>query len=217
MTTYYFTDIKCAVCGKVKSTHRCGSFSAFGYSDLDFRPPMMGRHIFYSHLDVCHNCGFISCDIENKEYAEVYKKISNTESFKSCDGINFCNETSADFYRLYLIKRELYGLCETTFHTLKETAWTCDDNKDIDGAIKCRTLALSFIDDVIAKSKHADELNLIKVDFFRRCNMFNEVLNFDKEFTDTHYQNIIKYQKLLARIKDNKANNCEVVHFLYET
>ena len=207
MTTYYHQPKKCAVCGAENHTLMLGSYSSFGYSDLDFRPPMQARYVIYSNLKQCDNCNFVSNDIENKIYAEAYKKISETESYKSCDCITFTNEDAKSFYRLYLIEREIYGAGEKAFLAIRDTAWVCDDKKDTKSAIACRKIALSFLDDVISTHNQPDALTLIKIDFLRRCNMYDEVLNFNKEFSEEDYRNIFEFQKQLAKIKDNTAHS----------
>lgn len=216
MTTYFQTEKNCAICGTAKKVMECGSFSMFGFSDLDFRPTSQARYMFYSNLDECYNCGFISSNIEDESYANAFKKISITKSYKTCDGIKFATETAQKFYRNYLINREVHGLCKETFYALQETAWVCDDDNDLSSGIKCRTLGLAFIDEVIKTNKNSENLTLIKLDFLRRCNRFDEVISFNKNFSQPLYQNTLKYQKLLSKLKVNDCHNLAEVDYLYE-
>ena len=216
MSTYFTVKKKCAVCGKENEIKICSSTHAFGYCDLDFRPAEQMRSILYLQVEECESCGFVSMNIENDKYANIYKKLSNNEYYKYCDGIKFDNDVAEKFYKIYLLNANLNN--ETaSFFALRNASWICDDVGDEKNAITCRIKALKFLDILISnKDNNLEKYILIKMDFMRRCKMFEEVIKCYKDFnfTDESRYKVYKYQKFLAKIGDSQISNYgEVINF----
>lgn len=216
MSTFFTIKKKCAVCGTENEIEIWGSTHAFGYCDLDFRPAEHLRSLLYLQAEECENCGFLSTDIEDEEYADIYKKLCDSSYYKNCDGIKFENHVAEKFYRIYLLNASLNDETKS-FFALRNSAWICDDVGDEENAIKCRKKALKFLDVLISKKdNNLEKYILIKMDFLRRCKMFEEVIDCYKEFKFTneiHY-NVYNFQKFLAQTKDDKISNYgEVINF----
>ena len=216
MTMYRYVTRKCAICGKEQTETVCSSSSFFGHCSLDYRLPSYAGYMFYENLHECRHCGFISINIENEEYAKAYKEICNTKSFKTCDGIAFNSKTAKKFYRLYLLTRKVDPSLESAFCALRDVVWVCDDEKDYFSAFECRTLALPILDELIKTHPKRDKFILLKLDFLRRCEMFDEVVNYKAEFADKTDQAVYKYQRVLAMTKDSKKHTYEEVSYLYD-
>lgn len=216
MTMYHDVTRKCAICGREQTEIVCSSSSCFGYSNLDYRLPSYGGYMFYENLRECRHCGFISRNIESEKYAKAYKELSNTESFIKCDGIPFKSKTAKKFYRLYLLTRKVDASYESAFSALRDVAWVCDDKKDFKSACECRMLAIPILDELIKTHPERDKFILLKLDFLRRCERFDEVVEYKAEFADKTDQATYKYQRVLAMARDSKAHSYEEVTFLYD-
>ena len=216
MTMYRHVTRKCAICGKEQTETVCSSSSCFGYSSLDYRLPSYSGYMFYENLRECRHCGFISRNIENEEYAKAYKEICNTKSFKTCDYILFQSKTAKKFYRLYLLTKKVDSSLENAFSALRDVVWVCDDKNDFMSAYDCRMLAIPILDELIKTHPKRDKFILLKLDFLRRCERFDEVVNFKAEFLDKSDQATYKYQRVLAMTRDSKAHSYEEVAFLYD-
>ena len=216
MSTFFTIKKKCAVCGTENDIEIWGSTHAFGYCDLDFRPAEQMRSLLYLEAEECVNCGFVATNIANDKFANVYKKIVNSDEYKNCDRIKFENDVAEKFYKIYLLNTKLND--ETvSFLALRNAAWICDDVGDEKNAIKCRKKALKFLDVLISiKDNNLEKYILIKMDFLRRCRMFKEVIDCYKEFkftNESHYK-VYNYQKFLAQIRNDKISNYgEVINF----
>ncbi|MBQ3116401.1 MAG: hypothetical protein IJC07_05170 [Clostridia bacterium] len=216
MSTFFTIKKKCAVCGTENEIKIWGSTHAFGYCDLDFRPAEQMRSLLYLQAEECVNCGFVATNIANDKFANVYKKIVNSDEYKNCNRIKFENDVAEKFYKIYLLNTKLND--ETaSFLALRNAAWICDDAGDEKNAIKCRKEALKFLDVLISiKDNNLEKYILIKMDFLRRCRMFKEVIDCYKEFkftNESHYK-VYNYQKFLAQIRNDKISNYgEVINF----
>lgn len=216
MSTFFAIKKKCAVCGREHEIEVCGSTHAFGYCDLDFRPAEQMRSLIYLQVEECKNCGFVSTDIENDKYANIYKKLVNSNYYKKCEGIKFDNDVAEKFYKIYLLNTNLNN--ETvSFFALRNASWICDDVGDEKNAIKCRVKALKLLDILISnKDKNFEKYILIKIDFLRRCKMFKEAIECYKDFkfTNESYYKVYNYQKFLAKIRDSQISDYgEAINF----
>lgn len=216
MSTFFTIKKKCAVCGTENDIEIWGSTHAFGYCDLDFRPAEQMRSLLYLEAEECVNCGIVATNIANDKFANIYKKIVNSDEYKNCDRIKFENDVAEKFYKIYLLNTKLND--ETaSFLALRNAAWICDDVGDEKNAIKCRKKALKFLDVLISiKDNNLEKYILIKMDFLRRCRMFKEVIDCYKEFkftNESHYK-VYNYQKFLAQFRNDKISNYgEVINF----
>lgn len=99
---------------------------------------------------------------------QISEEFLKTDSYQSCDNIDFENDLSRIFYRQHLIEHENID----KFNALLCCAWACDDAEDMENAIKIRNKALKSIKDL-----DLDETTIIrKADIMRRAQRFDELI-----------------------------------------
>lgn len=211
MSTIFIRKKKCAVCGAENEIQVWGSTFVCGFYDLDFRPPEHERSLLYLKVEECSKCGFVGFNIESNEHADIYKKIADSYSYVECDGINFASRYSENFYKMFIINKHLSMPEISSFIMLRNAAWSCDDSKDYENAKICRIKALKYIEDLLIKNPKDESLILIKIDFLRRSEKYDELINSynDYEFTIEDYKRTCRFQKHLAKKEDNKIHTFE--------
>jgi ribosomal protein L37E len=88
MTTMDNISVECCVCG-TKSIHlSVGSTNAFGYPELDTRPPEMERSTIYHMIQRCLSCGYCSSDLSTcLGDTEAFVKSKNYQDILSTPSI----------------------------------------------------------------------------------------------------------------------------------
>lgn len=189
----------CAVCGNESEQVGLASTNTFGGTpDLDLRPPEMMRSTMAMWLQECPHCGYIAPDL--KDEPAVTKEFLQSESYTSCDGLNFTNHLTERFYRYHLINIAA-GDNEGAYAAALRAAWCCDDYRDKENAKHCRLLALEHLEKVIQKGSVPDELFLVKSDLLRRSGQFERV---GAELEGKNFPNDIL--KAIAAFEIEKAN-----------
>ena len=209
MSTFFTTKKKCAVCGTKNEFKVCGSTHSFGYCDLDFRPAEQKRSLLYLQVEECKKCGFIWTDIEDRDCSKTYKKIMESDFYRNCDGIKFKSVLAEKFYKMFLLSKCFNESNEVCFYLLRSAVWASDDAKDRESALKCRIESLKYLEKLISlKDKNIEKYILIKIDFLRRCNKFDVVINSydDFKFSKREFDKAFKYEKILASNNDCQAH-----------
>ena len=65
MSTIHPFTVQCVICSKPSEQYRITSYSSFGGSDLDFRPPPRYRGTMSYWIDECPYCGYINVSLEH--------------------------------------------------------------------------------------------------------------------------------------------------------
>lgn len=210
--TFYTKELQCAVCGEINDYRILRSVSSFGGDDLDGRPADMGRSVMEMTIQICPDCGYVARHIT--DYYGISKCWLQTDSYQNCDRIPFWSESAKTFYRLFLISQEI-GFIEESFDAILQTAWECDDARDLENALLCRSIAINLLPQMMEglSGENADFMSLIKLDLLRRSGRFEEATN---EFASVKYQNddlnaILGFQMEKVKEKDMKRYRAEDV------
>lgn len=201
---------KCSVCGKTSLQPVLTSTNAWGYPDIDLRPPEMQRSTMDTWLVECPHCGYVASDIENE--LEVSPDLLKTDEYLTCEGKTFKSKLSERFYRHYLISKAEndHG---SEFLSLLHCAWTCDDNCD-ELAVEIRKLALKSMRKMDPQEDdEKNALKLIEADLLRRSMQFNEVIREFKDviMEDKIQNDVITFQIELSMDKDSACHTVEEV------
>ena len=202
MTTMTRTSSRCAKCRRVSSHPDIMSTNAFGYSDLDLRPPEMKRSTMHTWVQECPYCGYVAPKLSQN--VELPEGFLDSEAYRSCEGKTFSSELAARFYRLYLIKKNT-NEAEAAITSIVRAAWACDDADDHDNAIICRELASALVPQAIAENPEAeDTYRMINADLLRRSGHFQELKeeyqNF--RFSDGFLQQLLAFELQKAEEQD---------------
>ena len=200
MTTMFDIEQKCPVCGKVSSHQVLGSTNTMDYPDLDLRPAEMQRSTMNTWIDECPHCGYVSGDFRNE--TSIDEEFLKSESYLTCDGIEFIGYLSKRFYRAYMIAREMKD-SNKCFFNLLHCAWDCDDKND-SNAVKMRKLALEHFDDLEYDENEKKNYLAIKADLLRRSGQFDQVIEEFSGITigEEPYDLIFQFQIEKSKEKD---------------
>ena len=209
MTTIHTEEIECPVCGERVSIHMIMSTNYMGHSDLDLRPPEMGRSTMYQTTSTC-KCGNVFDSFDSSGSRELIE----SDNYKNCDGIPFQKEWPKTFYRVYLIDKENESstIKSQFFHILR-CAWACDDYSD-NNSVKVRMIALDLINQIIDDEEFDEERKdnlLVKADLLRRSGQFDQLIDeySDMEFDEELYQKILDFQINKSIEKDDACYTVE--------
>ena len=151
----------------------------------------------------CPGCGYVASSIEKK--TTVGLEFLKSQEYLSCDGICFKSTLADRFYKQHMIcLRE--NNKTAAFFALLHAAWACDDNGDKDNAIKCRTLSLPLVSELIdTDEENRDTLMLVKTDIMRRAGRFDELRSEYASvcFNDDLLNSILAFQLSLAEKGDD--------------
>ena len=200
MTTIMPIKKECPVCGKEITLNLIGSTNAFGYSDLDLRPPEMQRSTMYITTTMC-DCG----NVFFGEDSTATKELVESGEYQSCDGIEF-GDRGKMFYRLYLISKEQTDIRGMFFNLLRCT-WACDDDGDENGTA-VRKMAIGLLNQMMSSDDERKNDNLLlKADLLRRSRQFDELIEEYEniKFEDETYQKIIDFQIEKANAQDDSC------------
>ena len=103
MTIIKKFEKKCSVCGETSLQPILTSTSAWGYPDLDLRPPEMKRSSMFAWLQECPHCGYIATNLENE--LEVSPDLLKSDEYLTCEGYEFKSDLAKRFYRHHLISK----------------------------------------------------------------------------------------------------------------
>lgn len=207
MTTIRDFDQTCSVCGNTSPQPVLMSTNTWGYPDLDLRPSEMQRSTMNIWVLECPHCGYVSGNLENKTL--ISEKFLKSDSYMTCDGIEFIGRISKKFYKAYLIAKEVEE-ANKCFFNLLHCAWDCDDHEDPNAA-KIRKLALKYFDDLEFSDEEKKDYLAIKADLLRRTGQFDLLI---EEFSDVTigeeiYDKIIRFQIEKANEKDTQCYTVE--------
>lgn len=201
MTQIFPTKITCPICEKDFEIYFLASTNRMGSPDLDLRPPEMERSTMDMWVQECPHCGYVSSDFEKTP--EIKKEFLKTNSYESCDYLDFKSHQSEIFYRQYLLSNDI----EEKFNSLLYCAWACDDANDEKNAVLIRNKCLDYIDLLDVN----DDMIILKADLMRRSNHFEDLIKeySTKSFENDIYNKICDFQVKKALKKDNTCYTVE--------
>ena len=207
--------VKCSVCNHTSKQTILLSSNTFGPPDLDLRPSSMLRETMCWWIQECPHCGYVSESIDNDDDdSEDFNFFKDFEDFKdhNSNDVKITEEwlASKEFkasYRERKFKHQLaerfykhYLICKATkrntdaFYAILHAAWSCDDARDFENAIFCRSVALEIIETL----KLDEDLTLVKADLLRRTGNFSRLID---EFKDQHFSKDILNQIIAFQLK----------------
>ncbi len=204
MSTFYSSDITCAMCGKTSEHDVMGSTNSMGYMDLDMRPAPMERNTMFTWIQACPHCGYVNFSID--EPPLISKEFLESEAYKTADGHDMPT-LAQNFYRQALMFKECNDVART-FHAYKHAAWVCDDARSPE-AVTMRLLALEVLTTASAGEIYAkEESHIMKAELLRRTNQFDKVLALPAtQFSSAFLQQLFDFEKALAEKHDNRCHN----------
>ena len=167
-------NYKCAVCGKESKHKVIQSTDAIGSADLDFRPPGLARIALSFEIMECPQCGYVSGYINNRAPAFVNLDWLQSESYRTCEGIDFQSDLAKRYYRHYLIMKEDHAPVAAKINALTAAAWASDDSDDKENASQCRIMVANLLNE--KKRKHASQKKFLWAEHMRRAGKFDKVL-----------------------------------------
>ena len=204
MTMMFHQKKICFVCKKESSHPIIASTNAFGSPDLDTRPPEGKRSTMHCWIQVCPNCGYVASDISKE--VSVNRTFLDSRAYRECDGNLFLSTLAQNFFRQHLLAKK-EGNLQTSFFALLHAAWASDDNNETYGAIRCRKLAITQLEQWMAtpeRNRNDNTLLLMKADLLRRSRDFSTLIDQfeEKNMEDPFYQKLIDFQVSRAKQQD---------------
>ena len=196
--------VKCAVCGQFSTQINLISTNQLGSPDLDLRPAPMARDTMAWWLQACPHCFYVAEDL--RQESPVSLSWLAREQYRTADGISFPTELARNFYRRHLIAAEM-GHTGEAYAAVLHAAWVCDDEGDCENAVRCRKLALTFLDDAIEKSGPNEDMIMIRADLLRRSGQFDKLIReySDRTFSKAILNDIVAFQLKRAAEKDTQC------------
>jgi hypothetical protein len=209
MTTMDNIKVNCCVCDTESIHISVGSTNAFGYPDLDSRPPEMERSTIYYLIQRCPSCGYCASDLsaclDNAEAlvkSKIYQDILDTPSIP---------KGAASYLASSYIYEQLRQYSESAWMAIN-ASWVCDDENDAHAAKKCRERAIELIEigQAMLLFQHLSEQTgaseAITIDLMRRVSRFQDARNLAeqtkaKEIDDVILK-IINYEETLIDNQD---------------
>lgn len=212
MTLMYEKRKKCAVCRKRSKYSLLRSTNAFGYKDLDTRPPEMERSTINLWVQRCPYCGYCAPDIS--ERTENSKKIVYSVSYiKQLNDPEF-SRLANEFLCCSLIQENAEEYADAGWSNI-HAAWACDDADLIIQSQNCRMKAVVLLQ----KAKENGQMYgqdtisevVIMVDLLRRSCQFEKALKLCEEELKNNPEKSIKdflrFQKKLINKSDIACYN----------
>ncbi len=232
MTTINTEKLKCYLCG-LKSNHpTVSSTNAFGFSDLDTRPPEMSRSTMHTWVQRCNHCGYCSFDITNSHGNILHNFLKKIGNFFISSSTTLQTFVKNEKYQSQLKNKDFPDLansflCEAMIEENKgnfskatwaviSAAWTCDDSGDVQLSKNCRKKAVKLLKKTLEKKEdfvNEDGLEItIMADLLRRSEQFKEASeiidkNLGKRSKDIN--KILMFQKKLISVSDLKCHTLE--------
>lgn len=201
----------CPLCGTEIHTYgKTGSYRTERYA-FDLRCQSVELMELHGSLHHCSNCGYVFNE-EDKIPTNASETIK-TEAYKTCDGLDLCNEPTVEKYYKYALiqlqSENFYG----AFYAFLFGAWVCDDRKNKELSIVMRKKALEVFDILWGKVEISEGFYLVRADLLRRVGDFETVIkdysNFDRVcFRDDRVM-IARIQVMLA--KDYQDDRCHYI------
>ena len=202
MTTINKTFVGCRVCGKASPQFGIGSTGAYGYADLDSRPPEMRRSTIGCWVQRCPVCGCCAADLEAvSESAGTlvesahYRVQLQDEDFPELANSFLCSAMLLEADDKYV---------EAAWASI-HAAWACDDARAEASGTRSRDEAVRLVrlvrEEGLALTDQPSSDPAILVDLLRRGGRFKEgVQEVDGALVHTDDETVrtlLRYQRSL--------------------
>ncbi len=168
-------QVRCAVCGRIRTLDFMLSSSAIEPPDLDLRPSEVMRSTMYMWVQRCLSCGYCAPDL-GKATEVAPSIIESDEYMRQLKDPEFPRLANSFLCCSLLSEKE--GKYATAGKMAHYAAWCCDDKDKREGAKKCRLEALRLY---VKAWEHGQEFAetadleyLILVDLLRRTGQFEK-------------------------------------------
>ena len=220
MSTVHSVNMECGLCGKVSRQRVCTSTICLGGCDLDFRPAPLARHMLFSDVHVCPECGFASYMLKldcSAEEREKVRALVNGNRYRF-SGSTVNSPVAARFIRQAMVCRTLGDLSGEMTAYLR-AAWACDDAGD-----RCSRMIRRECENRTARLMQTEpdaELALIDADLLRRTFRYDEVIekysDFDERFPDAGERLSAMMAEELRRSRDHDPSCVRYCDGSFET
>jgi hypothetical protein len=171
MTMILNEPVQCGHCKKTTEHPVLMSTNAFGYSDLDLRPPEMQRSTMNTWLQLCPGCGFCAPELSEVPadpavlVSEPYRAALQATEFPAL----------ARRFLAYALAHESSDPAQAA-QSFLQAAWACDDAGQVEQAVEARRRSATwfrrcqpFADDEAGITQW-----VVLVDVLRRSGQFAE-------------------------------------------
>ena len=191
----YLKKTICPLCGTEIQTFAITKGYVEPRYTFDLRSNSVDYSNLHSGLHYCTNCGYVFA--ENDEVPPNAKDTIKTEAYKTCDGIDFDDEITAEKYYKYALIQLENDNFYSAFYAFLFGAWVCDDHDNKELSVMFRKKALDVFDDILwEKTEISEGFYLVRADILRRIGDFSTVINDYSKF-----DSINKDREMIARIQ----------------
>jgi len=211
MTTFNIATKSCSVCGATSEQHELTSSSAFGWSDLDLRPPEPERSSLFLWVQQCPACGYCAADIEHGD--EGLRWIIDSDEYRTQLG-DTSSPALANTFLCQAILLEETGNEQAAAWSAINAAWACDDEGATEAAVRARLRAVELFRLELAEGGEfgeSDELgdifaseHALLAELLRRAGRFDEAIEECREgqgtFQDERWRRFLELERSLAEV-----------------
>jgi len=220
MTTSDIATKCCAVCGETSQQHLLASTSAFGWSDLDLRPPEPERSSLFLWVQRCPGCGYCAADLEHGD--EDLREIIDSEEYRT-QLADPSFPLLANTFLCQAILLEETGNEQGAAWRAINAAWACDDEGAgaAEAAVRARLRAVELFELELAEGGRfgeGDELGDISAsehallaELLRRAGRFDEALEECRQgqesVRDQRWRRFLELERSLAERQDDDCHS----------
>lgn len=207
MTTFREVKTECALCGQKSMQAVITSTSAYGWPDLDMRPPEMERSTIGMWVQTCPSCGCCCSDISRQidQSTEVAHSDSYQQQLRNPEFPELANA-----FLCFSLIQESGGKYASAGLASLHAAWACDDAGYNASAQTCRRKAATLLkrarEDGQSFVRRAGGEEVIMVDLLRRSGQFELALEMCdaglQKKPDDEIIQVLQFQKILISKQD---------------
>jgi hypothetical protein len=200
-------DLACALCGETVRVTPAPATNAIGSPDLDARPPGVARTALPLRVQCCPSCGYCARDL-TVETPGSREAVDEEEYVELLD-----DDELPEKAREFLCLARLDGAAgrfDDAFWSTLSAAWIADDADDLDGAERCRALALAALRMARAAGRRVGSEpgveDVVEVDLLRRMGEFADAERCIRRALDRRPDEVVdqllRFQRDLVAARD---------------
>ncbi|MFN9771734.1 MAG: hypothetical protein ACK54X_03775 [Burkholderiales bacterium] len=200
-------DLACALCGETVRMPPAPATNAIGSPDLDARPPGVARTALPLRVQCCPSCGYCARDL-TVETPGSREAVDEEEYVEVLD-----DDELPEKAREFLCLARLDGAAgrfDDAFWSTLSAAWIADDADDLDGAERCRALALAALRMARAAGRRVGSEpgveDVVEVDLLRRMGEFADAERCIRRALDRRPDEVVdqllRFQRDLVAARD---------------
>jgi hypothetical protein len=200
-------DLACALCGETVRMPPAPATNAIGSPDLDARPPGVARTALPLRVQCCPSCGYCARDL-TVETPGSREAVDEEEYVELLD-----DDELPEKAREFLCLARLDGAAgrfDDAFWSTLSAAWIADDADDLDGAERCRALALAALRMARAAGRRVGSEpgveDVVEVDLLRRMGEFADAERCIRRALDRRPDEVVdqllRFQRDLVAARD---------------